>query len=55
VQSSHQPGFELLYRGLRSLDAALEARWLHVTQAQHDPSAAATTDLQLRALTRVEF
>jgi hypothetical protein len=55
VESRHQPGLALQYRGLRNIELHLDYRFVDVRHAEHVAQSAAQLTHQLRFETRLEF
>jgi hypothetical protein len=55
AESRHQPGVELRYRALRSLDLLADARWVTIVNPSHDASARRRHEPSLRWETRLDF
>ena len=55
VESRHQPGVEIRYRGLRNLEFDAAWSWLRVVHAGNDPAAASRDDWAAAFAARLEF
>jgi hypothetical protein len=55
AESRHQPGLELRYRGLRSIEVIADGRVVVITHPRHDPAARRRTEPAVRWEARLEF
>jgi hypothetical protein len=55
VESRHQPGLQLRFRGLRTLELDLDVRYVRVTQPGNEADRSPQEELAWRAATRLTF